>query len=631
MSVPVPVPTSVPQDLWAFDSEYWGPVGYYMGVLTHPQRYDTAAGPTYTVFETAAAARQFFQDPACPVAHVALASPRADFEAWSDKAAGEAGWYYPAAPQVWNTTAMHWMEDENDSHKLDDTCKKFLGYNMRKPIHMVQGEPWFLHLDGRDTPLWEADQAEVLEYCKIDSSKTRDCVRPIWDRLEPAARKWYWQVEAEIDRIVFEMRARGVAIDIPLLDELTEKCRLEREDKMAELYAMVGYEFNLSSSSPQTGYVLFEHEWEVFERGAVGLYKNGKVKYGQIPTKRRGYGLSGGRRTPKSGKWMTNAETLEALTDDHPVLDALLEYREWDKIYTTYLRGMKRFIDESGRLRGYFNPIGPVTGRFSSSGPNLQNFPKQGVWGKRLRSLFISAPGKMLVVADQAQVEMRITAAFSDCTALIKAFAEGVDIHVTNATLAGLEQDAEGHLVGAGGILRNFTFRDGGKKIGYSLLYGQGPEKLGKALGKNKHQAEDVLNTYFRNVPELDEFMDSKVEMAYRQGYIRTLGGRKRRLPGLYSPRKVDQWRAERQAINAAIQGSAADIVKLWMIECRHLPLILTVHDELVAEVDEKDAEWACQELIDGMARAVARLAPDGIGVDLICEPSAVRKWGDKT
>ncbi len=600
-----------------------------MGVLTHPRCEDTAAGPTYTVFATAAEARAFFSYHP-EIEHVALASPRADFEAWSYKAAGYNGWYYPEHIQVWNTTALHWLEDENDDHKLDATCKKFLGYDMCKPIHMVNGEPWFLHLDGRDTLLWEADQAEVLEYCKIDSSKTRDCVKPIWDRLELGARKWYWEVEAEIDRIVFQMRARGVAIDMPLLDEYTEQCRVEREDKMTALYELVGYEFNLSSSSPQTGYVLFEESWEVFERGAVGFYKNGKVKYGKIPTLRKGFGLAGGSLTPKSGKWKTNAETLEELAGDHPVIDALLEYREWDKIYSTYLRGMKRFIDEHGRLRGYFNPIGTVTGRFSSSGPNLQNYPKQGIWGKRLRNLFIAAPGKLLVVADQAQVEMRITAAFSDCAALIESFAAGIDIHITNATLAGLEQDEHGQLVGAGGILRNFSFRDGGKKIGYSLLYGQGPEKLGKAIGKNKWQAEAVLNTYFSNVPELDEFMDSLVEMAYRNGYVRTLGGRKRRLPGLASYKKTEQWRAERQAVNTKIQGSAADIVKLWMLECRHLPLILTVHDELVAEVDEADAEWACQELIDGMARAVARLAPDGIGVELICDPSAVQKWGAK-
>ena len=350
------------------------------------------------------------------------------------------------------------------------------------------------------------------------------------------------------------MQAFGIALDVAYLRELSETMGDRMATLEAEIYRHAGEEFNLNSP-PQLRVILYEK-----------------------------LGLTPGKRTSK-GALSTDADVLEKLRDRHPIIEALLGYRELSKLKSTYLDALPPLVSpRDGRIHTTFSQVGAATGRLSSRDPNLQNIPVRGELGRQMRRAFVpSAPGRELLVADYSQIELRVLAHLSGDEALAEAFAMDVDIHAaTAAKVFGLPLDrVEPEL------------RRRAKVVNYGLAYGMNAFGLASRMGIAPDEAQEFIDSYFSGFPRIKEFLDRQVVRASADGYTATMLGRRRYLPELQSanPRIRDMGR--RMALNAPIQGSAADVLKLAMIRVdRELTasgldcvMVLTVHDELVFDV----------------------------------------------
>jgi DNA polymerase I len=314
--------------------------------------------------------------------------------------------------------------------------------------------------------------------------------------------------------------------------------------------------------------------------------------------------LSPGKRTPK-GQLSTDATVLEKLRDQHPIIDALLQWRELDKLNSTYLVALPRLVDpETGRVHTTFNQVVAATGRLSSTNPNLQNIPVRGELGRQIRRAFVSgSPDRLLLVADYSQIELRILAHLSGDEGLREAFASGADIHTaTAARVWSLPEES----VDPG-------TRSRAKMINFGLAYGMNAFGLASRLGIAPDEAQEHIDAYFSRFPKIREYLDKQVARAAAEGFTETLLGRRRYIPELQAanPRVRDLGR--RMALNAPIQGGASDVFKLAMIrvdraleEDRELEchMLLTVHDELVFEVDAERVEDAAKLVKDEMESA---------------------------
>jgi DNA polymerase-1 len=400
-------------------------------------------------------------------------------------------------------------------------------------------------------------------------------------------------VELPLASVLARMEARGVRLDVPYLEEMGESVR----DRMAALHAEVfrhaGQEFNLNSP-PQLRAILYEQ-----------------------------LGLQPGKRTPK-GELSTDASVLEKLRDAHPIVDALLSWRELDKLNSTYLEALPKLVDEKdGRLHTSFNQTVAATGRLSSSNPNLQNIPIRSELGRQIRRAFIpGADDQILLVADYSQIELRILAHLSGDVGLREAFDSGLDIHAATAAkvfdLPPEHVDAE--------------MRRRAKAVNYGLAYGMNAWGLATRLGITPDEAQEFIDAYFEGFPAIKEYLQNQVDRATVEGFTETLLGRRRYIPELQAanPRVRDLGR--RQALNAPIQGSASDVFKVGMISVdralRERPeldchMLLTVHDELVFEVAKDRSEEAVDLIRDRMEHAVE------LDVDLRADVGLGANWSE--
>ena len=385
------------------------------------------------------------------------------------------------------------------------------------------------------------------------------------ERIDKAGlRRLLDEVELPLSSVLARMQANGVALDVPYLKDMAEGVR----DKMAtlkeEIYRHAGEEFNLNSP-PQLRAILYE-----------------KLQ------------LSPGKRTPK-GQLSTDASVLEKLRDVHPIVDELLSWRELDKLNSTYLDALPRQVDpRDGRVHTTFNQTGAATGRLSSANPNLQNIPVRGELGRQIRRAFVpGSKGQVLLVADYSQIELRVLAHLADDEGLKAAFESGTDIHTaTSARVFGLPEDQV-----------DPATRSRAKAINYGLAYGMNAWGLASRLEITPDEAQEFIDAYFESFPQIRDYLDRQVARAAAEGFTETLLGRRRYIPELQAanPRVRDMGR--RMALNAPIQGSAADVFKLGMIGVDaalrdsdlDARMLLTVHDELVFEVPKKRVEDAAE------------------------------------
>ena len=326
-------------------------------------------------------------------------------------------------------------------------------------------------------------------------------------------------------------------------------------------------------------------------------------------------GLTAGKKTQRG--YSTDAETLEKLIDEHPAVRMILDYRTFTKFNATYIDGLLRNIDETGRVHSYFDQTGTATGRLSSSDPNLQNIPVRTDLGREIRRAFVARKGCLLVDADYSQIELRVLAHMSGDEAMTDAFQKGQDIHTrTAAEVYGVPMEEVTH-----------EMRSASKAVNFGIVYGISDFGLARNIGVSRWTAHDFIERYLSRYPGIRAFMEDCKRKGHERGYAETLFGRRRPLPEL----KVGRTRAfgERVAMNMPVQGTAADIIKLAMVrvwerlkdEMPEARLILQVHDELLIEAPEAQAEQA-GELLKGVMESVASLS-----VPLVAEVQTGKSW----
>lgn len=378
------------------------------------------------------------------------------------------------------------------------------------------------------------------------------------------------EIELPLARVLGEMELCGFSADVNGLKALSSELDTRIKALESEIYSLVGYEFNLNSPK-QLGVALFEK---------LGLPAKKKTKSG----------------------YSTGAEVLEGLKNEHPAVSLLLNYRQLAKLKSTYADGLQECIAEDGRIHSTFNQTEARTGRISSLEPNLQNIPVRTAEGRRLREYFNAPAGRVLCDADYSQIELRVLASMSGDANMINAFGSGTDIHtVTASQVFGLPQD-----------MITPELRSRAKAVNFGIVYGIGAFSLSKDIGVTRAEADRYIKSYLAAYPGVAAYMEKAIEDAKKNGFVTTLYGRRRYIPELSNSNGNMRAFGERVARNAPIQGTAADIIKIAMIKVsRSLKdefptarLILQVHDELIVECDEKDAEGVCALLEKEMESA---------------------------
>jgi DNA polymerase I len=378
-------------------------------------------------------------------------------------------------------------------------------------------------------------------------------------------------VEMPLVSVLAEMEWHGVMLDTELLKRLSIEYSLKLDDISRDIFSLAGTEFNLNSPK-QIAEVLFNK---------LCLPKSKKNKTG----------LS------------TDVNALEKLESAHPVVSRLLEYRETQKLLSTYIDSFPGLIlPESGRIHSSFNQTITATGRLSSTGPNLQNIPIRTEDGRRIREAFIAPPEYVIVDADYSQIELRVLAHVSKDEFLIKAFMDDKDIHSQTASA----------VYGVFPEMVTPEMRRAAKAINFGLMYGMGPVKLARQLKISFKDAQDFIDAYFRQFPSIERFMKGCVEKTRSMGFVETIMGRRRYLPEINSDNRLLREAAERTALNTPIQGSAADIIKIAMVRISEtlaekfpdVKMLLQVHDELVFEVPNGDLGFFSGWLSEVMSNA---------------------------
>ena len=366
----------------------------------------------------------------------------------------------------------------------------------------------------------------------------------------------FTEIELPLIRVLANMEIKGFLIDKNRLSDFNEDLKARISVLEEEIYALAGESFNINSPK-QLGVILFEK---------LGLKAPKKTKTG----------------------YSTNAEVLEKLSGSHEIVKKILDYRQISKLKSTYGDGLLNVADEeTGRVYSKFNQTVTVTGRISSSEPNLQNIPVRTELGSQIRKMFIAKEGCVLVDADYSQIELRVLAHISGDGALTDAFKNGIDVHSLTAS-------------GVFGVdIKDVTpeMRNHAKTINFGIVYGMGDYSLAKDLEIGVKEARDYINSYFDKYKGVAEFMQSIIESAKKDGYVETLFARRRRIPEVNSSNFMLRSSGERMARNTPIQGSAADIIKIAMVNVdrelrkRNLKssLILQVHDELIIEADKEE------------------------------------------
>ncbi len=399
--------------------------------------------------------------------------------------------------------------------------------------------------------------------------------------------KLFSEIELPLAKVLGDMELVGFKADKAGLQKMSEELSERIAELEGKVFELVGYEFNLNSPK-QLGIALFEK---------LGLPAKKKTKSG----------------------YSTNAEVLEDLKDKHPAVKYLLEYRQLSKLKSTYTEGLSACIGDDGRIHTTFNQTEARTGRISSLEPNLQNIPVRTSEGKRLREFFVADEGRVLCDADYSQIELRVLASIANDENMITAFESGADIHTaTAAQVFSLPVD-----------MVTPTLRSRAKAVNFGIVYGIGAFSLAKDIGVTRKEADTYIKNYLASYPSVAKYMDDTIASAKADGFVTTYFGRRRYLPELSNSNAMVRAAGERIARNAPIQGTAADIIKLAMIkvfnrleaEIPTAKLILQVHDELIVECDEKDAQTVCEILSSQMENAVK------LSVKLLADASFGKTW----
>lgn len=386
----------------------------------------------------------------------------------------------------------------------------------------------------------------------------------------------YRDIEMPLCRVLASMEVIGVGVDTDGIKRFGENLEGDIQRLKAQICEYAGHDFNISSPK-QLGKVLFEE-----------------------------MGLPSGKKT-KSG-YSTGAEILEGLANIHPIINLILEYRTLTKLQSTYVEGLLQVVCPDGRVRSDFKQTETRTGRISSANPNMQNIPVRKELGREMRKFFVAKPGYVFLDADYSQIELRVLAAMCGDENMRETFLSGTDIHTrTAAQVFGVPED-----------FVDADMRRAAKAVNFGIIYGIGAFSLSKDINVSVAEADRYIKAYLANFPSVDKFMKDTVDFALANGYVNTIFGRRRYIPELKNSNKNLQAFGKRAAMNAPVQGTAADIIKIAMVkvyqrlkeEGLDARLILQVHDELIVEASESCAEEAARVLREEMQNAVSLSVP---------------------
>lgn len=491
-------------------------------------------------------------------------------------------------PVEFSLPEKKWIESVN-LENVEKVCERFEFKTLAGRFHkIITGEnPVQKEVEGtKEEDISKEDLKKVsIALWVIDSeknnpklediykwAKTRDfseAKKKIWKEVKKKSlEKVYEEIEAPIIPIVKKMEDRGVLIDVKYLKNLGKDYHKKLEKIEKEIYELAGEEFNIKSPK-QLGEILFTKM--------------------NLPTK--------GIKKSASGGYSTDISTLEKLEEENKIIKKIIDFRELQKLLSTYIDVLPDMVAEDGRLHAEFIQHGAATGRFSSNNPNLQNIPTRSDLGRAIRDAFIATPGYKLVSFDYSQVELRIAAMFSGDEYMIKTFNEGKDIH---AAVAAKVFDVPEEKV-------DKEMRRMAKIINFGILYGMGVLALKKNIGTSKEEAQKFYDEYFEKFSSIKNYLDETKNFVRAHGYTETLFKRRRYFGGINSTMPFVRAMAERMAINAPIQGTSADIIKIAMkmidekIEKEKLSQkvfpILQIHDELIFEIEESLVEKVAPEI----------------------------------
>ena len=486
------------------------------------------------------------------------------------------GWYFDTmlASYVLNSVATR--------HGMDDVARVYLSH-LTTTFEQVAGK------GAKQKTFNQIEIETAAHYAAEDAHVTYRLYEVLDRKLKelPELSSILHNIEVPVASVLTRMEENGIALDLKFLDQLSISFSETIQDLENQIIEIAGESFNVSSPK-QVGEVLFEK-----------------------------MGLKGGKKTA-TGQYSTSEAILEKI--DHPITALIIEYRGLTKLKSTYTDGLlKQANPETQRVHTSYHQALTATGRLSSTDPNLQNIPVRENIGRQIRQAFIAPEGRILLAADYSQIELRLMAHFSQDEALVHAFNHGQDVHSRTASEV------------LGVALENVTSdqRRQAKAVNFGLLYGMSEFGLIRQLGFTREESQNYIKQYFHRYPGIYEYMQRTRQIALEQGFVETITGRRLYTPDIKASNMMVRKGAERAAINAPLQGSAAEIIKMAMIEVdKILPknqakLLLQVHDELVFEVDEDIADEISVKIQDVMQKVVT------LSVPLLVEVGKGKNWDE--
>lgn len=477
--------------------------------------------------------------------------------------------------------AAYLLQPNQSEYEYDTLAKVYLDVTLPSEKEVLGKEKLgYFSFEDEKVQKWMAYQAIVPYKIK---SVLREKLK------ETGMELLYDEMELPCLYALYEMEKNGIRVDGEALHQYGKKLRTRIEELTAEIHAMAGEEFNINSPK-KLGEILFEK-----------------------------LGLKNGKKT-KTG-YSTSAEVLEKLKNAHPIIPKILEYRQLTKLNSTYAEGLAGYIQADGRIHGKFHQTVTVTGRISSADPNLQNIPTRMPLGREIRKVFIPEEGSVFVDADYSQIELRVLAHMSGDAALIAAYQADEDIHaITASQVFDVPLDQV-----------DSTLRRKAKAVNFGIVYGISSFGLGQDLDISRKEAEGYIEKYFATYGKVKKFLDRTVEDAKKNGYTVTMFGRRRPIPELASSNFMTRSFGERAAMNAPVQGTAADIIKIAMVRVNrrlkeeHLQskLVLQIHDELIIETKKEELEIVRKILVEEMMHAA------DLAVPLLVDANVGDSWYD--
>ena len=475
---------------------------------------------------------------------------------------------------MFDTMIAHYVLQPELRHNMDYLAEVYLNYRTI-PIEDLIGSKGKNQKNMRDL-----SPETVYKYACEDADITLKLKSALEKELgNSGAAPLFYDIEMPLVPVLAYMEKNGVCLDTEALKETSQHFTIRMNQIEQEIYQLAGKEFNVSSPK-QVGEILFD-QLKIVEKA----------------------------KKTKTGQYVTSEEVLEGLRNKHEIVGKILDYRGLKKLLSTYIDALPLLINpKTGKIHTSFNQTVTATGRLSSSNPNLQNIPIRNEDGKEIRKAFIPEEGCEFFSADYSQIELRIMAHLSGDTNMIEAFHEGDDIHAATASKVYKKSIDE--------VTREQ--RSKAKTANFGIIYGISVFGLAERMNVPRSEAKELIEGYFQTYPQIKEFMDKSIEKARMNGYIETVFGRKRFLPDIHSHNAVVRGYAERNAINAPIQGSAADIIKVAMIriyqrflaENIRSKMILQVHDELNFSVYPDEKEKVQQIVIEEMEKAYTMQVP---------------------